>query len=92
MCPRRPGSCNVVHYVFMPLIRRLCRVEIVQCNATSGSWRDCGRQRLPGIRLTEESYLETHPDEDWNIIFEVYGQLERWFNMTWRLGEVELVN
>ena len=80
-------------YVFMPLIRRLCRGgnRAVQCNE-----RQLARLRAPASArhpIDPKSLTwKPIPDQDWNIIFGVYGQLERWFDMTWRLGEVELVN
>jgi len=27
----------------------------------------------------------------WNMLFRLYGPLERWFDKTWRVGEVELI-
>ena len=31
------------------------------------------------------------PGKDWNMLFRLYGPLEPWFDKTWRVGEVELV-
>jgi hypothetical protein len=39
----------------------------------------------------EANWAQTIPGKGWNMLFRLYGPLEPWFNKTWRVGEVELV-
>ncbi len=40
----------------------------------------------------DSNWIQTIPGKGWNMIFRLYGPLEPWFDKTWRLGEIELVN
>jgi hypothetical protein len=37
------------------------------------------------------NFIQTIPTKGWNTLFRLYGPLEPWFDKTWRLGEIELV-
>jgi hypothetical protein len=38
------------------------------------------------------NWAQTIPGKGWNMLFRLYGPLAPWFDKTWRVGEVELVN
>jgi len=40
----------------------------------------------------EHNWIQTIPGKGWNMLFRLYGPLEPWFDKTWRLNEIELVN
>jgi len=40
----------------------------------------------------EHNWIQTIPGKGWNMLFRLYGPLEPWFDKTWRLGEIELIN
>jgi hypothetical protein len=39
----------------------------------------------------ENNWVQTIPETGWNRILGIYGPLERWFDKTWRPGEIELL-
>jgi len=40
----------------------------------------------------EKNWIQTVPGKGWNMLFRLYGPLEPWFDRTWKLSEIELVN
>ncbi len=42
--------------------------------------------------VAETNWAQTVPGKGWNVLFRLYGPLEPWFEKTWRVGEIELVN
>lgn len=40
----------------------------------------------------ENNWIQTLPGKGWNMLFRLYGPLEPWFDKTWRLNEIELLN
>jgi hypothetical protein len=53
--------------VFMPLIRRLCPGgnRAVQCEQTTGSWRDRGRERYAKASALNVRSTRRAPERDW---------------------------
>jgi hypothetical protein len=41
---------------------------------------------------SEANWVQTIPGKGWNVLFRLYGPLEPWFDKSWRVGEIELVN
>lgn len=39
----------------------------------------------------EHNWIQTRPGKGWNMLFRLYGPLEPWFDKTWKLSEIELV-
>ena len=39
----------------------------------------------------ENNWIQTIPGKGWNMLFRLYGPLEPWFDKTWKLNEIELV-
>lgn len=39
----------------------------------------------------EHNWIQTVPGKGWNMLFRLYGPLEPWFDKTWKLSEIELV-
>ena len=39
----------------------------------------------------EANWIQTVPGEGWFAYLRLYGPLERWFDKTWRPGEIELI-
>jgi hypothetical protein len=39
----------------------------------------------------EGNWIQTVPGKGWNTLFRLYGPLEPYFDKTWRLGEIELI-
>jgi hypothetical protein len=39
----------------------------------------------------ENNWIQTIPGKGWNTLLRLYGPLEPWFDKTWRLGEIELM-
>lgn len=39
----------------------------------------------------ESNWVQTIPGKGWNVVMRLYGPGERWFNKTWRPGEIEPV-
>lgn len=37
------------------------------------------------------NWIQTIPGKGWNMLFRLYGPLEPWFEKTWRLSEIELI-
>jgi hypothetical protein len=37
------------------------------------------------------NWIQTIPGKGWNMLFRLYGPLEPWFDKTWRLSEIELI-
>lgn len=40
----------------------------------------------------ENNWIQTIPGKGWNMLFRLYGPLEPWFDKTWKLSEIVLVN
>lgn len=40
----------------------------------------------------ENNWIQTLPGKGWNMLFRLYGPLEPWFDKTWKLNEIELLN
>ena len=40
----------------------------------------------------EGNWIQTMPGKGWNVILRLYGPLEPWHNLTWKPGDIELVN
>ncbi len=40
----------------------------------------------------EHNWIQTLPGKGWNMLFRLYGPLEPWFDKTWKLNEIELLN
>ena len=38
----------------------------------------------------ENNWVQTVPNQTWNMLLRLYGPLEPWFDKTWRPGEIEL--
>jgi hypothetical protein len=38
-----------------------------------------------------KNFIRTIPGKGWNTLFRLYGPLGPWFDKTWRLGEIGLV-
>lgn len=39
----------------------------------------------------EGNWIQTMPGKGWNVILRLYGPLEPWLNLTWKPGDIELV-
>ncbi len=39
----------------------------------------------------ESNWIQTVPGKGWNMLFRLYGPLEPWFDKTWKLSEIELI-
>jgi hypothetical protein len=39
----------------------------------------------------ESNWVQTVPGKGWNMLFRLYGPLQPYFDKTWRMGEIELV-
>jgi hypothetical protein len=39
-----------------------------------------------------KNFIQTIRGRGWNAIFRLYGPLKSWFDKTWRLGEIQVVN
>ena len=39
----------------------------------------------------EANWIQTIPGKGWHMLFRLYGPEQAWFDKTWRIGEVELV-
>jgi len=37
----------------------------------------------------EKNWVQTIPGQTWSMLLRLYGPLERWFDKTWRPGEIE---
>ena len=61
----------------------------VQANAAGSFDIYFGSEAPAGM---DSNWIQTIPGKGWNMIFRLYGPLEPWFDKTWRLGEIELVN
>jgi hypothetical protein len=40
----------------------------------------------------ENNWIQTIPGKGWNMLFRLYGPLEPWFDKTWKLSEIVLVD
>ena len=40
----------------------------------------------------ENNWIQTIPGKGWNMLFRLYGPLDPWFDKTWKLSEIVLVN
>ena len=40
----------------------------------------------------EGNWIQTMPGKGWNVILRLYGPLEPWLKLTWKPGDIELVN
>ncbi len=40
----------------------------------------------------EANWIQTVPGKGWNVILRLYGPLEPWLKLTWKPGDIELVN
>jgi len=40
----------------------------------------------------ENNWVQTIPGKSWSVIFRLYGPLDPWYDKTWRLGEIEMVD
>ena len=39
----------------------------------------------------EGNWIQTMPGKGWNVLLRLYGPLEPWLELTWKPGDVELV-
>ena len=39
----------------------------------------------------ESNWVQTWPEKSFNVMYRMYGPLERWFDKTWKLGDFELL-
>jgi hypothetical protein len=40
----------------------------------------------------EDNWIQTMPGKGWNVILRLYGPLDPWHKLTWKPGDLELVN
>ena len=40
----------------------------------------------------EANWIETIPGKGWFMAFRLYGPLQPWFDQTWKLNNVEVIN
>jgi hypothetical protein len=40
----------------------------------------------------EDNWVQTLPGKSFNVMYRMYGPLEPWFDKSWKLGDLELVN
>jgi hypothetical protein len=40
----------------------------------------------------ESNWVQTVPGKGWHVVLRLFGQEQAWFDGTWQLNDVELVN